>query len=238
MSVLKSIRLYISPYFLVRYNLSKDIAKIVEKNKFKGSLLDVGCGEKPLKGLFKHTDKYMGIDFEGYSINKDFKGERPDVFFDKKYKKDYSLSFKDKSFDNAISIQVIEHHVEPEKMISEMVRVVKPGGLILIAGPFICGLHEEPNDFQRITKYGIINLFKKNKCRVVEFKKQGSLFSTISMLCNEYLNNFAAKSKLHYAMGIVIYPPFFIFQYASLLLDKIFKSDIIYFNYVLVAKKQ
>ena len=123
-------------------------------------------------------------------------------------------------------------------MVGEMVRVVKPGGYILLTCPFLGGLHEEPNDYQRITKYGLVEMFKKNNCKVVRIIAQGSIFSTISMLFNEQLNSFAAEGKLKYAIAVIIYIPLFFFQYLSLLLDLIFKSKTIFFNQLILARKE
>jgi len=122
-------------------------------------------------------------------------------------------------------------------LISEMLRVVKKGGCILLTAPFLGGIHEEPHDYQRFTKYGLIELFKPYKCEILEIKEQGALFSTISMFLNEYLNSFAANNKLSYFISVLIYLPFILFSYISLLLDKIFKSNKILFNYLILVKK-
>lgn len=234
--MLKKIRFYISPYFLIRYYLRRDINLFVKKYHFKGTVLDFGCGQKPYKYLFKNS-QYRGIDFKDYSRNLDFPDDKPDYYFGEEYTKNLFLPFKNESFDNSVSFQVLEHHRDPELMIKEMARITKKGGLILLSCPFIYGLHEEPNDFQRFTKYKLKELFKKNNCEIVEIKEQGSLFSVISMLINEYLSSFAAKNKLYYFLAAVIYLPFLLFQYSSLFLDKFVKSDKIFINYIILAKK-
>lgn len=234
----KQIRFYFSPYFIPKYYLLKDITSLVKKYQFKGRVLDLGCGQKPYQYLFKKTNKYLGIDFKNFSVNKDFKSRGPDLYFKSDYLKTSNLNFGDESFDHAVSFQVLEHHQDPAKMVSEMARITKRGGYLMISAPFLAGLHEEPSDYQRFTKYGLIELFKKNNCRVVEIKEQGSLFSTISLLLNEYLNHFASKSKPTYFLSVVIYLPFLIFGYVSLFLDQIFKSDKIFFNYLILLKKE
>lgn len=234
----KQIRFYISPYFISKFYLLKDIELMVKKYQFKGSILDFGCGQKPYQYLFKKADKYLGIDFKDYSINKDFKGKKPDLYFKNDYLKTLTLNLSDESFDHAVSFQVFEHHRDPYKMISEIARITKRGGYIMISAPFLAGMHEEPNDYQRFTKYGLIELFKRNNCRIVEIREQGSLFSTISMLLNEHLNNFAARNKFCYFLGALVYLPFLLFSYLSLFLDQIFKSNKIFFNYLILAKKK
>lgn len=234
----KQIRFYISPYFISKHYLLKDIASLVKKYQFKGSILDIGCGQKPYKYLFKKADQYLGVDFKNFSINKDFKGEKPDLYFKSDYSKTLTLNLSDESFDHAVSFQVLEHHQDPAKMVSEMARITKRGGYLMISAPFLAGLHEEPQDYQRFTKYGLIELCKKNNCRILEIREQGSLFSTISLLLNEYLNNFAARNKFCYFLGALVYLPFLLFSYLSLFLDQIFKSDKIFFNYLILLKKE
>jgi SAM-dependent methyltransferase len=233
----RKIRFYISPYFLVRYYLIRDIKYFVSKYKFKGTVLDLGCGEKPYKYLFQHSD-YHGIDFQNYSVNKDFEADMPDYFFDEDYKNSLKLPFSDEQFDHAVSFQVLEHHENPEFMVEEITRITKKNGLILLTCPFIGGLHEEPHDFQRLTKYKLARLFEKNNCEILKIKEQGSLFSAISMLLNEQLNHFAAKNKINYCVAIFIYVPLLLFQYICLILDIFIKSKIIFINYLVLARKQ
>jgi SAM-dependent methyltransferase len=234
--MLKKIRFYISPYFLIRYYLLRDIKYFVKKYKFEGKILDFGCGQKPYKKYFKNS-QYIGIDFERYSKNKDFTEDKPDFYFDEKYSKDLTLPFESEGFDHTVSFQVLEHHKYPEKMISEMARITKKGGLMLVSCPFLYGLHEEPNDFQRYTKYKLKELLEKNNCEIIGRKEEGSLSSVISMLISEHISSFAAKNKLCYFLAAVIYLPFLLFQYLSLFLDKLIKSEKIFINYMILARK-
>lgn len=231
------IRFFLSPFFLAKYYLLKDITNTLTRYKFAGNILDVGCGEKPYKSLFSEAASYKGIDFKNYSKNKDFTGEKPDYYFDDSYINELKLPFKNDSIDHVVSFQVLEHHRNPQKMIGEMSRITKPNGYILLTVPFLGGLHEVPNDYQRLTEYGLRELFQKYDCKLLEIKKQGSIFSTVSMLFDEYLSTFAAKDKIFYLISISIYPPFLVFQYISLFLDLIFNSEKIFFNYLVLAKK-
>lgn len=46
-----------------------------------------------------------------------------------------SLPFADASFDATLSTYALEHSVNPAQMLAEMVRVVRPGGRIILLGP-------------------------------------------------------------------------------------------------------
>jgi len=234
--MLKEFRFYVSPYFISKYYIRRDILRILDKYSFEGSLLDIGCGEKPYKKFFKKIKTYIGIDFPTYSKNKDYRGESPDLFFGKDYLKNFKLSQKNNSYDSIVAFQVLEHHKKPNILVQEMFRIVKPGGYILITVPFLGGIHEAPKDFQRFTKYGLLELLKPYG-RVLELKEEGSLLSTISMLLNENLNSFASKNKLRYILSVIIYPIFLMFQYSAIIFDIFIKSNMICFNYIILCKK-
>ncbi len=69
-----------------------------------------------------------------------------------------NLPFIDNSIDAILNIAVLEHVSNPRKVIDEMYRVLKPGGTIYTAFPFIQGFHASPYDFTRVTEEGIKEL--------------------------------------------------------------------------------
>ena len=71
-----------------------------------------------------------------------------------------NLPFKDNSFEFIMNTAVLEHVPDPQKMVSEIYRVLKPGGTVYTEVPFMQKFHAYPNDFQRYTKMGLEVLFK------------------------------------------------------------------------------
>lgn len=51
-----------------------------------------------------------------------------------------ALSFPDASFDSVVCLEVIEHVGDPERLLSEIRRVLKPGGIVVLT----CPSHEFP----------------------------------------------------------------------------------------------
>jgi SAM-dependent methyltransferase len=71
------------------------------------------------------------------------------------------LPFKDNSFDAVISIAVLEHVKDPFKCASEIARVLKPGGDLRCAVPFLQPLHGYPNHYYNMSHQGLRNLFEE-----------------------------------------------------------------------------
>ena len=119
------------------------------KNLLIGDVLDVG-GTKSIKsGLFnlnklinqdKNNIKYLNIDS---STNPDFLCSAEEI------------PVSDNSFDAIIFSETLEHLENPTKALSEIFRVLKPEGKLIMTTPFMFHLHGAPYDFQRWTKYKI-----------------------------------------------------------------------------------
>lgn len=71
-----------------------------------------------------------------------------------------SLPFLDHTFDAACSEQVLEHVPNPKHVVDEMIRVVKKGGFIYTAVPFVFPYHPSPKDYTRFSIDGLRVLFE------------------------------------------------------------------------------
>jgi SAM-dependent methyltransferase len=71
----------------------------------------------------------------------------------------HNIPLPDNSVDAIFSLAVLEHVADPQKVVSEMYRVLKPGGYLYSEIPFIFFFHGYPTDFTRFTQEGIRNLF-------------------------------------------------------------------------------
>jgi SAM-dependent methyltransferase len=122
-------------------------------SSFKGKVLDVGCGNSPFKFLFNSNEtQYQGIDIANADS---FDYKNPDIIvFDGE-----NIPFPDSSFENLISTEVIEHIANPEKLISEMHRVLVKGGNCIVTLPWSARVHFAPYDFCRYTPYKLSQLF-------------------------------------------------------------------------------
>lgn len=71
-----------------------------------------------------------------------------------------ALPFKDDSFDAVISIAVLEHVRDPFQCAREIARVLKPGGRLFCAMPFLQPVHGYPHHYFNATPQGLKRLFE------------------------------------------------------------------------------
>ena len=113
-------------------------------------LLDVGCGSKPYKDLFGATE-HIGVDWTN-SLHK---------LCVEAFSSAEALPLSDGVFDVTLCTETIEHLKHPSLVINEMVRVLKPGGHLILSAPFVHELHEAPFDFFRFTPLGLRSLVEE-----------------------------------------------------------------------------
>lgn len=146
-----------------------------------GKLADLGCGNVPLFEAYKnlitenvcadwpnttHTNQYLDITCD---LNQ-------------------PLPFPDEQFDTLILSDVLEHIADPGLLWSEMMRILKPQGRIILNIPFLYKIHEAPHDYYRYTEFALQNFAQKNRAQVLELKAIGGL--------PEVLTDIVAKNLL------------------------------------------
>ena len=73
----------------------------------------------------------------------------------------HALPFADASFDGVLIQAVLEHVLEPVRVVAEIHRVLKPDGLVYAETPFMQQVHEAAYDFTRFTLSGHRWLFRR-----------------------------------------------------------------------------
>jgi SAM-dependent methyltransferase/uncharacterized protein YbaR (Trm112 family) len=73
----------------------------------------------------------------------------------------HDIPFQAETFDCVIAQAVLEHVVDPQQCVSEIYRVLKPGGFVYSEIPFMQQVHGGAYDFTRYTLSGHRRLFRK-----------------------------------------------------------------------------
>ena len=70
----------------------------------------------------------------------------------------HDVPLPDASFDTVICNAVLEHVADPHRVVSEIYRLLKPGGQVYAEVPFLWFYHGYPSDFWRFTRDGFKRL--------------------------------------------------------------------------------
>jgi SAM-dependent methyltransferase len=99
------------------------------------SILEVGCSSGRVYRQLRsqgYARDYTGIEVADYVIQQNIQ-RHPEAIW--KCAGVYEIPFSDNSFDICFSTYVLEHLVFPERALAEMMRVLKPGGHLLLVFP-------------------------------------------------------------------------------------------------------
>lgn len=168
--------IFVNPFYLARRGLWHEIS--MASPLLSDALLDVGCGTKPYRSLFKVTT-YTGLEMDTPLARQ--RGIA-DAYYDGN-----AFPFPDGSFDSVLCNQVLEHVFNPDFFLREIVRVLKPGGRLLLTAPFIWDEHEQPYDYARYSSFGLKALLEKNGFRLILQRKLLANASVLFQLLNAYL---------------------------------------------------
>src|ERR1035438_3750054 len=194
------IGLFINPFYFARRGLYQGIKQLAPL--IGGEILDVGCGVKPYKNLFQ-CKSYTGIDVEqsGHPHEK----ENIDLFYD-----GHHIPFDDSSFDAVVTFEVLEHVFHPEEFLSEIKRVLKTRGKLLLTVPFIWDEHEIPYDYGRYSSFGLKDLLNRQGFKIEIHKKTIASFGVIIQMINAYIYKIIMgkkPGKIKYILIILITGP-------------------------------
>ncbi|MGQ9409813.1 class I SAM-dependent methyltransferase [Mycolicibacterium gilvum] len=115
------------------------------------ALLDLGCGKAPLYGLYRdRATSTVCADWE-LSLHEN-------LLLDELVDLNKPLNFASMSYDTVILSDVLEHVEDPNLLMMEITRILKPGGTLLMNVPFLYWVHEAPHDYHRFTSFALRRL--------------------------------------------------------------------------------
>jgi len=183
-----------------------------------GRVLDLGCGVRPYeKDILKFADDYIGLDW--FNTQHDLCA---DIVADL----NNPLPLKSAIADSVVSFQVMEHLCEPQIMLNEAFRILKPGNMILIAVPFNWRVHEVPYDFFRYTCYGLKYMLKKAGFSEIVVQAVSGFWPMWCLKLNYQTTRLIRGPKyIRLVIRVLLMPFWFFNQIIGLVLDKFWPGE-------------
>lgn len=149
-------------------------------------MLDAGAGNSPYRSYFRHCT------YEATDLCERTERTYEDVTFQCDLSE---IPVEDARYDMVLCTQVLEHVPEPQAVICELHRVLKPGGRIWLSTPLFFPEHEVPYDFFRYTQFGLRHIFEKAGFRIEEIDWIGGYFGTVSYQLSQAWRYLPTKPK-------------------------------------------
>jgi SAM-dependent methyltransferase len=117
----------------------------------RGRLLDLGCGLAPCHGIYRGlVASSVCVDWPGSAHAR----RHVDLFADL----NRGLPLVSACADTVLLTDVLEHLAEPALLLGEVARLLRPGGHLVLAVPFLYWIHEPPHDYFRYTEFALRRL--------------------------------------------------------------------------------
>lgn len=151
-------------YSIIREHEYSELSEVV----LEGSILDLGGSKKSgYHELVKGNHKWIVVNFgemhPGMDLNFNIEEKFP---------------LDNESFDNVVSMNVLEHIFDYHNVFAETARVIKKRGLFVSTVPFMHHVHGSPDDYHRYTESTYRKLASKYGFDLILIKPLGyGLFS-------------------------------------------------------------
>lgn len=194
------------------------LLQLLRDNKDGDLILDIGCADKWIQQHLPPRADYIGLDYPSTSTS--LYKTMPDIFGNAE-----KLPFASCSMTKIYLLDVLEHIENPLRALSEVRRVLKIDGEVVIRIPFMYPIHDAPVDFTRFTLFGLQSIIKKSGLELKHAIAIGHPFETTALLRNlaysKALLDLISKRNPLCLIGALLPLYFFINNVFSFLLARI-----------------
>lgn len=159
-----------------RYRFSLTRRKLSTKNLDR--LCRENASDEPALVIHSEDVDYKPYFPNGYAVTK--RRDVPaDMHVDLYYREISKIASE--SYNIVVCTGLLEHIPDPERLIADMHRILKPGGRLIISASAVFSFHECPNNFFHFTPYGFKLLFK-DWSKIEMLRGASQPFETIAIL--------------------------------------------------------
>lgn len=217
---------FVNPFYFARKGLYRHIRALA--TEIRGKTLDVGCGRKPYESLFPSSE-YVGLEID---TPENRKHKKADVFYDGTV-----FPFAEAEFDSVVVNEVFEHAFDPDGFLSEVHRVLKPGGALLMTVPFVWDEHETPADYARYSSFGLSAILQRHGFRVETLRKSVNDIRVVFQLITGYIykKTVTRSSLVNLLLTLLLIAPFNLL--GEILGTLLPRNNDLYLDNVVLARK-
>lgn len=117
-----------------------------------------------------------------------------------------SMPMNDNLYDVVICAEVLEHVRHPEKVLSEVARVCRPGGKVFLTAPFLFPIHADPYDFRRYTDVCWKEMIAEAGLDLIQIQAQGNFYTVLMDMLRMWIYNKIQNKILRYSLYFLIKP--------------------------------
>lgn len=177
------------------YSIRKFIKFASQEIPANSTVLDAGAGTCQYRFFFPHVN-YESCDFHAIF-------EKEAISLHTFICSLESIPVSDNSYDAIICTQVLEHVEHPKKALSELYRILKPGGKLFMTVPLMWQVHDAPYHYFNFTKYGLESIIKNENFEILSLQERGGYFWVLAQQLKVF-PDFCLKSP--FSIRIIIYP--------------------------------
>lgn len=156
-----------------------------------------------------------------------------------------SLPLEDHFFDYVLCSEVLEHVTNPQQVISEISRVLKPGGKLLFSVPYLTPAHQLPFCYvSGFTAQWIFKVFNDNNLSPSFYRYPLSGLDNLCKLLTMYAFNILASASalnpFKYILALMILPCILFLSLAKIIANSVessVKNRLFVYGHLVIASK-
>lgn len=232
---LKNVPLMRTMYRKLHNGFARDdfIRRTIAQIPNGAKLLDAGCGSQQYRKYCGHLT-YKAQDFAAYGVDEAqnlFSTQEAYHYGELDYVCDISdIPVPDDTFDAVLCSEVLEHVSEPGLVISELTRILKPDGTLILTVPSNCLRHFDPFFFfSGFSDRWLNHTCQQNNLEIIKLTAVGDYYQWISA-------ELARTMVSHSLISKILIAPAFLFYFFQKPTEK--SVSTLVFGYHLVARKK